>query len=102
MTLGGQLFNEFFQSIVEQLESNAGLNEEQNVELATYLRTDCQEIVVKRDRLGEFFARLESEAEAIRNEEKRLAARRAGFEKIAGCMRSSIFQMMQDAGIVRV
>jgi hypothetical protein len=103
MTLGGELFEKFFESIGEQLESNAGLSEEQNAELATYiqLQTNSHEIVAKRDRLGEFLARLAAEADAIRAEERRLAARRAVFEKIAGCMRSSIHQQMLDAGVTK-
>lgn len=69
MTLGGELFEEFFKSIAEQLDGNAGMSDEQNAELATYLQTSNSGILVKRDRLGEFLARLDSEAEAIRNEE---------------------------------
>jgi hypothetical protein len=99
MSLGGELFEEFFHSIAEQLEANSGLSEEQNAEIATYLQTNNREIVAKRDRLGEFLARLDSEAEAIRNEELRLAARRNGYEKIASCMRSSIHTQMLDSGV---
>jgi hypothetical protein len=102
MTLGGQLCDAFFQSIPAQLEENDGLNEEQQKELATYLQTDNCDIVTRRDRLGEFLERIDSEAKAIREAEKRLAIRRTSYEKVAECMRSSIFQMMQDAGIVRV
>ena len=99
MTLGGELFEQFFRSIVEQLEGNAGLSAEQNAEIANYFETDDREIMVKRDRLAEFVARLGSEGEAIRNEEKRLAARRAGFEKIRDCLMSSIHQQMLDVGV---
>jgi hypothetical protein len=102
MSLVGEVCGDFFQSIPEQVEENGGLNEDQQKELATYLRTNTSEIVAKRDRVGEFLERLDSEAKAIREAEKRLAARRASYEKVAECMRSSIFQMMQDAGIVRV
>jgi hypothetical protein len=102
MTLGGEVCGGLFQSIPEQLEENGGLNDDQRKELATYLQTNNSEIVAKRDRVGEFLERLDAEAKAIREAEKRLAARRAGYEKVAECVRSSIFQMMQDAGIVRV
>jgi hypothetical protein len=102
MSLGGELCGDLFQSIPDQLEENGGLNEDQQKELATYLQTNNSEIVAKRDRLGEFLERIEAEAKAIREAEKRLAARRAGYEKVAECVRSSIFQMMQDVGIVRV
>ena len=102
MSLGGELCGGLFQSIPDQLEENGGLNEDQQKELATYLQTNNSEIVAKRDRVGEFLERIEAEAKAIREAEKRLAARRAGYEKVAECVRSSIFQMMQDAGIVRV
>ena len=101
MTVGGERCVGLFQSIQEQVEENGGLNEDQQKELATYLQTNSSEIVAKRDRVGEFLERLDSEAKAIREAEKRLAARRASYEKVAECMRSSIFQMMQDAGIVR-
>ena len=90
-TFSGALFEEFFQSIVDQ-EELQNLDGAQNEQLKTYL----QGAVEKRDRLGEFIHRLEAEAESIRNEEKRLAERRKGFEKIAGCMRSSIHQQMLD------
>jgi hypothetical protein len=99
---GGELFEDFFTSAAEQLEASGGLSEEQNAELASYLQTENSEILGKRDRLGEFLARLDSEAEAIRAEEKRLAARRMGFNKIAACLRISIHQQMLDCGIRRV
>lgn len=102
MSLVGEVCGDFFQSIPEQVEENGGLNEDQQKELATYLQTNTSEIVAKRDRVGEFLERLDSEAKAIREAEKRLAARRTSYEKVAECMRLSIFQMMQDAGIVRV
>jgi len=93
-TLGGALFEEFFQSIVEQ----ENFDDSQKVELARYL----EGAIEKRDRLGEFIVRMEAEAEAIRNEEKRLAARRQGFEKIANCMRDSIHQQMLEWQIKKV
>ncbi len=102
MSLGGELFEAFFQSIVEQLESSDGFNEEQTRELANYLQANNAQIVAKRDRLGEFLARLNGEAEAIRTEEKRLGARRANFEKIAECMKSSIHTQMLDSGVKKV
>ena len=98
MSLGGELFEQFFLSVAEQLEENAGLSEEQHAELASYLQTSNPEILAKRDRLGEFLMRIDSEVEAIRAEEKRLAARRARFEKISECMKSSIHQQMLDDG----
>jgi hypothetical protein len=102
MRYGGELFEPLFQSITEQLEANGGLGEDQHDELAKYLQTNNPEILAKRERPAEFIARLDSEAEAIRNEEKRLAARRAGFEKIADCLRSSIHQQMLDSGVRRI
>jgi hypothetical protein len=93
-TLGGNLFEDFFQSIVEQ----EGFDESQKAELVKYL----EGAIEKRDRLGEFIARMESEAESIRNEEKRLATRRQGFEKIADCMRESIHMHMREWGIKKV
>lgn len=93
-TLSGTLFEEFFQSIVEQ----ENFDDSQKAELAEYL----EGAIEKRDRLGEFIMRMESEAEAIRNEEKRLAARRQGFEKIAGCVRDSIHQQMKEWQIKKV
>ncbi len=45
---------------------------------------------------------MEAEADAIRNEEKRLGERRKGFEKIAGCIRDSIHQQMLDWGVKKV
>jgi hypothetical protein len=102
LSLGGELFQGLFQSVPEQLEENAGLSEEQNTELASYLQTSNPEILAKRDRVGEFLARLDSEAEAIRSEEKRLAARRAFFEKVSECLKSSIHQQMLDAGVKKI
>jgi hypothetical protein len=93
-TLGGQLFEEFFQSIIDQ----DGFDETQKAELVTYLEGAME----KRDRLGEFIARLTAEAEAIKNEESRLAARRKGFEKIAGNVRDSIHQQMLDWQVKKV
>jgi hypothetical protein len=93
-TLGGTLFEEFFQSIAEQEMFDVS----QQTELAAYL----EGAVEKRDRLGEFIMRMESEAEAIRNEEKRLAERRHVFEKIAGCMREGIHQQMRDWELKKV
>lgn len=95
-TLGGNLFEEFFRSIVEQ----EGFDESQKEALAKYL--DPKGVVEKRDRLGEFIARMEAEADAIKNEEKRLAERRKGFEKIAGSMRDSIHAQMLDWQIKKV
>lgn len=93
-TIGGTLFEEFFQSIVEQ----EGFDETQKTELAAYL----EGAIEKRDRLGDFIVRMEAEAEAIRAEEKRLASRRQGFEKIANCMRDSIHQQMLEWQIKKV
>lgn len=93
-TLGGSLFEEFFRSIVEQ----ESFDDSQKETLATYL----QGAIEKRDRLGEFIGRMEAEADAIRNEEKRLAERRKGFEKIADSMRDSIHQQMLDWQIKKV
>lgn len=93
-TIGGTLFEEFFQSIVEQ-ENFDGTQKEQ---LAVYL----EGAVEKRDRLGEFIMRMESEAAAIREEEKRLAERRRIFEKISGCMRDGIHQQMLDWELKKV
>jgi hypothetical protein len=103
MRYGGELFEAFFHSAAEQFEANGGLSGEKYAELATYLQqTNNPEILAKRDRLAEFLARLDCEAEAIRTEEKRLATRRAGFEKISACMRNSIYQQMLDSGINRI
>lgn len=93
-TLGGNLFEEFFRSIVEQ----ESFDDSQKETLATYL----QGAIEKRDRLGEFLERMDSEATAIRESEKRLAARRQGFEKIAENMKSSIHQQMLEWGIKKV
>jgi len=93
-TLGGALFEEFFQSIVEQ----ENFDESQKAELAKYL----EGAIEKRDRLGDFIVRMEAEAESIRNEEKRLAARRSGFEKIANCMRDSIHAQMKEWAVTKV
>lgn len=93
-TISGQVFEEFFQSIVEQ----EGFDESQKAELVRYL----EGAIEKRDRLGEFIARLEAEGEAIRSEEKRLGLRRAGFEKIAGTLRDSIHQQMLEWQIKKV
>lgn len=93
-SLSGVLFEEFFQSIVDQ----EGFDETQKSELAKYL----EGAIEKRDRLGEFIARLESEAESIRGEEQRLAKRRQGFEKVAGCVRDSIHQQMLDWQVKKV
>ena len=93
-TLGGNLFEEFFRSIVEQ----EGFDDSQKGTLATYL----QGAIEKRDRLGEFLARMDAEAEAIKAEEKRLAERRKGFEKIAGCMKDSIHAQMVEWGVKKV
>jgi Siphovirus Gp157 len=96
-SLSGQLFEDFFQSIVDQVDQE-GFDDAQRAELAKYL----EGAIEKRDRLGEFIVRLEAEAEAIRNEEKRLATRRQGFEKIAGHVRSSIHQQMLDWQVKKV
>lgn len=101
MSLGGELFEDFFNSIVEQLDASAGLSEEQNATLGTYLQTTNKEVVEKRDRLGEFLVRMKAEATSIREEEKRLAARRASFEKVAGCIEDSIHVQMVDFGITK-
>jgi vacuolar-type H+-ATPase subunit H len=93
-SLSGTLFEEFFRSIVEQ----ESFDDSQKEELAKYL----QGAIEKRDRLGEFIARMEAEAEAIRGEEKRLGERRKGFEKIADSIRSSIHQQMLDWGVKKV
>jgi hypothetical protein len=102
MTLGGELFQDFFQSIVDQLEATAGLDESQNAELATYLQTTNKDIVEKRDRLGEFICAVDGYADAIRAEERRLALRRSKFEKISNCFRNSIHQQMLESGVKKV
>ena len=93
-TLGGNLFEEFFRSIVEQ----EGFDESQKAALGEYLKGAIE----KRDRLGEFLARMDAEAESIRTEEKRLAERRKGFEKIASTMKDSIHMQMVEWGIKKV
>ena len=93
-TLGGNLFEEFFRSIVEQ----ESFDESQKDVLAGYL----QGTIEKRDRLGEFLARMDAEAEAISEEEKRLSERRRGFEKIAKNMKDSIHQQMVEWGVKKV
>jgi Siphovirus Gp157 len=93
-TLGGALFEEFFQSIVDQ----EGFDDSQKGELVKYL----EGAIEKRDRLGEFITRMESEGKAIREEEKRLATRRQGFEKIANCIRESIHEQMREWQIKKV
>lgn len=93
-SLSGVMFEEFFQSIVDQ----EGFDETQKAELAKYL----EGAIEKRDRLGEFIARLEAEAESIRGEEQRLAKRRQGFEKVAGNVRDSIHQQMLDWQVKKV
>jgi hypothetical protein len=102
MDFGGNLFQGFVCSAAEQVEAYGSLSDEQNAEFATYMQTNNPKILAKRDRLGEFLARLDSEAEAIRAEEKRLAARRARFEKISSCMRYAIYQQMLNSGIKRI
>lgn len=92
--LGGVLFEEFFQSIVDQ----EGFDETQKAELAKYL----EGAIEKRDRLGEFICRLEAEADAIIKEEQRLAVRRRGFEKVAQNVRDSIHQQMLDWQVKKV
>ena len=101
VALGGELFEDFFNSIVEQMEASQGLSEEQSATLGTYLQTTNKEVVEKRDRLGEFIVRMKAEATSIREEEKRLAARRVNFEKIAGCIEDSIHLQMVDFGITK-
>jgi hypothetical protein len=93
-TVGGTLFEEFFQSILEQ----EGFDDSQKEQLAQYL----QGAIEKRDRLGEFIVRMESEGEIIRTEEKRLAERRRGFEKIGSIMRDAIHQQMLDLEVKKV
>ena len=66
-TLGGSLFEEFFRSIVEQ----ENFDDSQKATLGEYLKGAIE----KRDRLGEFIARMEAEADAIKKEETRLADR---------------------------
>jgi len=102
VALGGELFEDFFNSVAEQMEENAGLNDEQNSTLKTYIQTSEKSIVEKRDRLGAFLARLDGEADAIKKEEQRLAARRRNFEKISECLKSSIHQQMLDSGVKKV
>lgn len=93
-TIGGTLFEEFFQSIVEQ----ESFDETQKAELVGYL----EGAIEKRDRLGDFIIRMDAEAETIRNEEKRLAERRRGFEKVSSIMRDAIHQQMRDWEIKKV
>lgn len=93
-TLSGSLFEEFFRSIVEQ----ESFDDSQKAVLAGYL----EGAIEKRDRLGEFIVRMEAEADSIRNEEKRLAERRKGFEKIADSIRDSIHQQMVDWQVKKV
>ena len=87
-------FEEFFQSVIEQ----AALTPEQQLELGAQLKASVE----KRDKLGRCIAWIDSQAEMIQKEEKRLAARRHLFEKFSRAINSSLHQQMKDWGINKV
>lgn len=95
VALGGELFEEFFQSILDTVELDAT----QKGAVGEYLK---QGAIEKHDRLGSFIRRMESEAAAIKAEEARLAARRRGFEKVADMMESCIKEQMDEWQIRKV
>jgi Siphovirus Gp157 len=86
-------FDEFFNSIIEQ---NA-LTPEQQLTLGEAIKKSIE----KRDRLGAFLERIELEAEMLKKEEGRLAARRRQFERIGECFRDSIHNQMKEWGVVK-
>jgi hypothetical protein len=87
-------FEEFFQSILDQ----SALTPEQQTALGDTLKGTIQ----KRDSLGACISWIEAQAEAIRNEEKRLAARRRNFEKFSDTVRESLHTQMKEWGVRKV
>lgn len=87
-------FDGFFESILEQ---NA-LTPEQQVELGDQLKSSIE----KRDQVGAFLRRCELEGEILRNEEKRLAARRMQFEKIGRVFEDSLKLQLENWGVTKV
>ena len=86
-------FEGFFESILEQ---NA-LTPEQQTALGDTIKTSIE----KRDQVGAFLARIDAEAEALKKEEARLAARRKSFERIAEIFTDSLHAQMVEWGVTR-
>jgi len=87
-------YEEFFNSVVEQ----AALTPEQQSQLGEQLKSSIE----KRDKLGNFLALLDSEAEKIRAKEKQLAERRRRLEKFSEIIQSSLHSQMVDWGVKKV
>lgn len=85
---------ELLDSIIEQ---NAMTPEQQ-----LFLADTMQQSIEKRDRLGQFLARVEAEEEIIRNEEKRLAARRRNFERIRETLVAFLKLQLENWGVLKV
>jgi Siphovirus Gp157 len=89
-----QEYQEFFDSILEQ---NA-LTPEQQLALGEAV----QKSVEKRDNMGAFLARLAGEAEVLKKEEARLAARRRKFERIGEILTEGLHLQLVELGVKRV
>ncbi len=85
-----ELFQEFFQSIADQL----ALTPEQAGKVGEYLHGNAE----KRDKLSDLIKSLEEEAERLREREKQIATRRHEFESIARMFRESVLVQMQNFG----
>lgn len=89
-----QEYAEFFESILEQ---NA-LTPEQQTALGDSIKSSIE----KRDNMGSFLARLDAEAEILKKEETRLAARRRSFERISEIIQDSLHWQMEQWGVRKV
>lgn len=87
-------FEEFFNSIIEQ----SAFTEEQQQALGEHLKASIE----KRDKLGSCIAWIDGQAEMIRAEEKRLAARRGSFEKFSQAIRDSLKAQLEEWGVKKV
>lgn len=87
-------FQEFFDSIAEQ----AALTPEQQTALGEQLKASVE----KRDKIGSCLAWIDAQATAIRTEEKRLAVRRASFEKFSEIITACLKERLEDWSVTKV
>jgi hypothetical protein len=91
------LFNEFFDSIVEQ----AKLSEEQTKDLAKYFE-DKPEMLAKRDNLAEFVRSVYARADFFKGEAKLMQEKASRCERLAEAFKDAIAQGMADCGAKKV
>lgn len=98
--LGEDLFESFFESVIEQSE----MSPDQIATLAEYVdpKSEAPAVLVKRDQLAAFVHRWEAESAYLRSQETLLADRRRAIEKFIDGFKSGMLMQFLNWGIRKV